>query len=166
MYHTGPQPSTDAWISNVAQLVCGFGFILGQLPEREHSVVVPRHRVQHFHVLLSSLQRASLSGRYKRLSPSLCPDNSLPRRCTFDFQIESSHRAHPERNCINMALKAGTSQTWPVAVLIQPTTTSPAAGPPASSWCFKPSANSLLSPPQLTFPAFTPNAMYIALPGK
>ena len=63
----------------------------------------------------------------------------------------------------NTVFIAGSSQTWPVAVLIQPTTTSPAAGPPASSWRLKLSANTLL-PPQLTFPAFTPNAMYISLP--
>ena len=94
--------------------------------------------------LLPAKSKSELSGRYKSSSPSLCLDNSLPRRCTFDFQTESSHRAHPERNSINMVLKAGTRQTWPVAVLIQPTTTSPAAGPPASSWCFKPSPNSLL----------------------
>ena len=55
LYHTGPQPSMDAWISGVVLVCMWIGSFWGQLPECEHGVVVPRHRVQHFHVLLSSL---------------------------------------------------------------------------------------------------------------
>ena len=134
MYHTGPQPSTDAWISGVVQLVCGFGFILRQLPEREHGVVVPRHRVQHFHVLLSSLQRASPSSVEDSKARHLrCVRTTL---CPVAARLTSRQKVVIEtalKEMVIMVLKAGTSQTWPVAVLIQPTTTSPAAGPPASS---------------------------------
>lgn len=45
---------------------CFSDLVWNQIPECQHGVVVPRHGVQHFHVLLSSLVRiSSMDGGYK-----------------------------------------------------------------------------------------------------
>ena len=129
--HTGPPPSADAWISNVSLVKISilrrstWKSAWCSCPATQSSASRRSFPLPGIVLVTSIAQLCHLCCVWTTLSP-------ITARLTSrqEVVVEPALKKGLRWHTVEMAFELW---TWPVAVLIQPTTTSPAAGPPASS---------------------------------